>query len=107
VYGGVVIRATVPVHGKTSAIFHDGETILKDLPSPFIGGRYHSLMVSAETLPDSLEVSARSESGEIMGVRSRKDVVEGIQFHPESILTDGGHKILANFLNLPKPCGKE
>ena len=105
VYGGSVIRASVPVHGKTSAIFHDGETILKELPSPLVGGRYHSLIVDAETLPDSLEVSARSESGEIMGVRNREDVVEGIQFHPESILTDGGHKILDNFLNLPNPRG--
>ncbi len=102
-YGGIIKRAHVPVHGKTSIIFHDGETVFKNLPSPLVGGRYHSLVVDAETLPASLEVSARTEDGEIMGVRNRDDVVEGIQFHPESILTDRGHDILANFLSLPKP----
>jgi len=107
VYGGSIKRASVPVHGKTSAIFHDGETILKGLPCPLVVGRYHSLIVDAENLPASLEVSARTESGEIMGIRNRKDVVEGIQFHPESILTDAGHKILANFLSLPNPQSKE
>ncbi|MDO8567931.1 MAG: aminodeoxychorismate/anthranilate synthase component II [Dehalococcoidales bacterium] len=102
-YGGVIKRARVPVHGKTSAIFHDGETVFRGLPSPLVGGRYHSLIIEAETLPSSLEVSARTEDGEIMGVRNRDDMVEGIQFHPESILTDRGHDILANFLSLPKP----
>ena len=105
VYGGSINRASVPVHGKTSNIFHDGKTILKGLPNPLVGGRYHSLVVDAGTLPDALEVSARTEDGVIMGVRNKEDVVEGIQFHPESILTDNGHKILANFLNLPKPRG--
>ena len=106
-YGGVIKRAAVPVHGKTSLIFHDGETVFEDLPSPLVGGRYHSLVIDKEALPASLEVSARTEAGEIMGVRDRKDVVEGVQFHPESILTDKGHNILANFLRLPGPQIKE
>ena len=102
-YGGMITRASVPVHGKTSIIFHDGETIYQGLPSPLIGGRYHSLVIDEESLPASLEVAARADSGEIMGVRNREDVVEGIQFHPESILTERGHDILTNFLSLPKP----
>jgi len=102
-YGGLITRAPVPVHGKTSVIFHDRETIYQDLPSPLIGGRYHSLVIDEESLPASLEVAARADSGEIMGVRNREDAVEGIQFHPESILTERGHDILANFLSLPKP----
>jgi len=102
VYGGIIKRATVPVHGKTSIILHDGQTIFEDLPSPLVGGRYHSLVIDVETVPASLEVSARTEDGEIMGVRNRQDVVEGIQFHPESILTDRGYDILANFLCLPR-----
>ncbi len=106
-YGGVIKRAAVPVHGKTSLIFHDGETVFEGLPSPLVGGRYHSLVVDEEALPASLEVSARTEAGEIMGVRDRKDIVEGVQFHPESILTDTGHNILANFLRLPRPQIKE
>ncbi|MBA7622985.1 Aminodeoxychorismate synthase component 2 [subsurface metagenome] len=106
-YGGVIRRAAVPVHGKTSLIFHDGETVFEGLPSPLVGGRYHSLVIDEEALPASLEVSARTEAGEIMGVRDRKDVVEGVQFHPESILTDEGHNILANFLRLLGPQIKE
>jgi len=106
VYGGMVSRISVPIHGKASLVFHDGETIFKGLPSPLIGGRYHSLGIDAKTLPDSLEVSARTESGEVMGVRNRKDVVEGVQIHPESILTDRGHDMLANFLSLPAPKGR-
>ena len=103
VYGGLIRRSSVPVHGKTSLIFHDGESVFKGLPSPIIGGRYHSLVIDADTLPPSLEISARTESGEIMGVRNREDAVEGVQIHPESILTDRGHDILANFLSLPTP----
>ena len=80
--------------------------VFEGLLSPLVGGRYHSLVIDAETAPTSLEVSARTEEGEIMGVRNRKDVVEGIQFHPESILTDNGHDILANFLRLPRPKSK-
>lgn len=101
-YGGVIRRAMLPVHGKTSLIYHDGDTVFKGLPSPLVGGRYHSLVIDSDKLPDTLEVSARTEEGEIMGVRSREDVVEGIQFHPESILTEKGHDILANFLSLPR-----
>ncbi len=102
-YGGAIKRAMIPVHGKTSFIYHDGDTVFKGLPSPLVGGRYHSLVIDADGLPDTLEVSARTEEGEIMGVRNRDDVVEGIQFHPESILTEEGHDILANFLSLPGP----
>jgi len=100
VYGGAIRRARVPVHGKASLIHHDGKTIFRGLPSPLVGGRYHSLVIDAVTVPPALEVSAWTEAGEIMGVRNRKDLVEGIQFHPESILTDHGHDILANFLQL-------
>ena len=103
VYGGKIKRAIVPVHGKSSLIFHDGETVFKGLSSPLVGGRYHSLVVDVATMPDSLEVSARTEEGEVMGIRNREDVVEGVLFHPESILTDRGHDILANFLGLPMP----
>ena len=103
VYGGVIKRAPVPVHGKNSLIHHDGETVFKGLPSPLVGGRYHSLIIDTGNVPPSLEVSARTDSGEIMGVRNRADVVEGVQFHPESILTDQGHDILTNFLGLPRP----
>ena len=103
VYGGKIKRAIVPVHGKPSLIFHDGETVFKGLSSPLVGGRYHSLVVDVATMPDSLEVSARTEEGEVMGIRNRDDVVEGVLFHPESILTDRGHDILANFLGLPMP----
>ena len=103
VYGGLIKRAPVPMHGKTSLIFHDGETVFRGLPSPLVGGRYHSLVIDAETVPASLEVSARTEDGVIMGVRNRRDMVEGVQFHPESILTPSGHDILSNFLSLYGP----
>ena len=103
VYGGTIKRAAVPVHGKQSLIFHDGETIFSGLPCPLVGGRYHSLIIENETIPVSLEVSARTDDGMIMGVRNREHVVEGVQLHPESILTDKGHDILTNFLNLPEP----
>jgi len=93
----------VPVHGKQSLVFHDGETIFKGLPSPLLGGRYNSLLIDAKTIPASLEVSAWTEDEVIMGVRNREHVVEGTQVHPESILTDRGHDILTNFLNLPRP----
>lgn len=106
VYGGIIKRARIPVHGKTSFIYHDGDTVFKGLPSPLVGGRYHSLVVEAASVPESLEVSARTEEGEIMGLRNREDVVEGIQFHPESILTEKGRDILANFLSLPRPQAK-
>jgi para-aminobenzoate synthetase component 2 len=106
VYGGKIERAMVPVHGKTSPIYHDGDTVFKGLPSPLVGGRYHSLVIDVGSVPDALEISARTEEGEVMGLRNRADVVEGIQFHPESILTEKGHDILANFLSLPRPQAK-
>ncbi len=100
VYGGLIKRAQLPVHGKDSIISHDGETVFRGLESPLSGGRYHSLVIDAESVPASLEVSARTEEGVIMAVRNRRDVVEGIQFHPESIMTPAGHDILSNFLKL-------
>ena len=106
VYGGLIQRAVLPTHGKDSIIFHDGETVFKGLESPLVGGRYHSLVIGAESVPASLEVSAKTEEGVIMGVRNRRDVVEGIQFHPESIMTPTGHDILSNFLELAVPAGR-
>ncbi len=103
VYGGLIKRAPDPMHGKTSPVFHDSETVFRGLPSPLVVGRYHSLIISAETVPASLEVSARTGDRVIMGVRNRRDMVEGVQFHPESIMTPSGHDILSNFLNLQKP----
>jgi len=102
VYGGLIVRA-VPMHGKTSLIYHDGHTIYEGLPSPFEAGRYHSLAIKPGTLPPYLRVSAWTEAGEIMGVRHRDFVVEGVQFHPESILTDVGHDVLRRFLNFSQP----
>lgn len=99
-FGGHVVRAGRIMHGKTSPILNDGRTIFKGLPSPFPAGRYHSLIVERESLPDCLEVSAETEEGEIMGLRHRTLPVEGIQFHPESILTPGGKRIIRNFLQL-------
>jgi anthranilate synthase/aminodeoxychorismate synthase-like glutamine amidotransferase len=99
-FGGRVVRAPVPVHGKTSAIHHDGKTIYMGLPSPLVATRYHSLIVSREDLPDDLEVSAQLEDGTIMGLRHRTLPVEGVQFHPESVMTAVGKAILARFLDL-------
>jgi len=102
-YGGEIVRAEPPMHGKTSLVHHDGRTVFTDVPSPFPGGRYHSLIIERDTFPSCLEVSAWTDEEVIMGVRHSKYVVEGIQFHPESILTDVGHAILANFLNTSCP----
>jgi anthranilate synthase/aminodeoxychorismate synthase-like glutamine amidotransferase len=99
-FGGCVVRAGRIMHGKTSPILNDGRTIFKGLPNPFPAGRYHSLIVERESLPECLEVSAETEEGEIMGLRHRTLPVEGIQFHPESILTPGGKRIIRNFLQL-------
>lgn len=99
VYGGKIGRS-LPVHGKTSTIHHDGQTIYRGLPNPFPATRYHSLIIETDSLPDCLEVTARTPEGIIMGVRHREYVVEGVQFHPESILTEVGHDLLANFLGL-------
>ncbi len=97
-FGGKVVRAARLMHGKTSPILHDGRTIFEGLPSPFEAMRYHSLLVDPKSLPDCLEVSARTVEGEIMGLRHTKRAVEGVQFHPESILTGEGKHLLANFL---------
>jgi para-aminobenzoate synthetase component II len=99
-FGGDVVRAPRLMHGKTSMIRHDQRTIFQDLPNPFEATRYHSLIVRRETLPSCLEVTAETEEGEIMGLRHRTLTVEGVQFHPESILTRPGKDLLRNFLTL-------
>ena len=99
-FGGRVLHAARIMHGKTSEISHDSKGVLSDLPDPITATRYHSLAVERESLPSCLEVSAEAEDGEIMGLRHREYPVEGIQFHPESILTKEGMNILRNFLNL-------
>ncbi|MEX1028520.1 MAG: aminodeoxychorismate/anthranilate synthase component II [Paenibacillaceae bacterium] len=98
-FGGDVIRAPLMMHGKTSQIHHDGKSIFAGLPQPFTATRYHSLIVRRETLPDCLEISAETEDGIIMGLRHKEYAVEGVQFHPESIITQHGHQLLSNFLN--------
>jgi anthranilate synthase/aminodeoxychorismate synthase-like glutamine amidotransferase len=97
-FGGEIVRAERIMHGKTSRIFHDGRTLFRETPNPFEAVRYHSLLVRGSSLPDCLEVSAWTESGEIMGLRHREYPVEGVQFHPESILTETGTRIIENFL---------
>ncbi len=97
-YGGVVTRAPELMHGKASAIFHDGNGVFSGIPSPFSAIRYHSLCAAPEAVPDVLDVTARSDSGVIMAVRHREHPVYGVQFHPESILTEHGKALLANFL---------
>lgn len=99
-FGGEVIRAKALMHGKTSPIEHDGRSIFKGLPSPFTATRYHSLAVRRETLPDVLEVTAWTADGEIMGLAHQTRPIHGVQFHPESIATEHGHDLLANFLDL-------
>ncbi|MGD0885086.1 MAG: aminodeoxychorismate/anthranilate synthase component II [Thermodesulfovibrionales bacterium] len=101
-FGGDIIRAPRLMHGKTSLIYHDGRTIFEGLPNPFEATRYHSLLIKKETLPDCLEISAWTDQDEIMGVRHKEFIVEGVQFHPESILTAGGKDLLRNFLRLRK-----
>ncbi|GAA0138050.1 aminodeoxychorismate/anthranilate synthase component II [Paenibacillus sp. YSY-4.3] len=98
-FGGNVVRAERLMHGKTSPIHHKGESVFTGLPSPFTATRYHSLIVERSSLPDCLEITAETEEGEIMGLRHKTYAVEGVQFHPESIITDHGHQILRNFLN--------
>jgi anthranilate synthase/aminodeoxychorismate synthase-like glutamine amidotransferase len=99
VYGGRIDRSPRVMHGKVSNIYHDGKTIYGGLSNPFSATRYHSLIVREENLPDALEVSAYTSDSEIMGVRAKTGLVEGVQFHPESILTPEGGKLLANFLD--------
>ena len=97
-FGGKIIHAKQLMHGKTSPIFHNNTSVFHGLPSPFTATRYHSLVIERESLPDCLEITAWTEDGEIMGVRHRTLAVAGVQFHPESILTEHGHDMLANFL---------
>jgi para-aminobenzoate synthetase component 2 len=101
-YGGIVGRADELLHGKTSQVFHDGVGVLAGLPSPFTATRYHSLAIEQDSVPDVLQVTARTEAGVIMAARHRDVAVEGVQFHPESVLTEGGHRMLANWLEI---CG--
>ncbi len=98
VYGATVSRAPELLHGKTSLVRHDGRGVFQGLPDPMTATRYHSLAVEPLTVPAELEVSARTDSGVIMGIRHRELAVEGVQFHPESVLTEGGHRMLANWL---------
>ncbi len=105
-YGGRVVRAIRPMHGKASRIAHDGRGLFAGLPDPLEATRYHSLVVAEEGLPPSLEVTARSEEGEIMGLRHREHPVTGVQFHPESVLTPHGHAMLAAFLAVRPPGGQ-
>ena len=104
-FGGEIIRADRLMHGKTSMIHHDGKTVFEGLPNPFEATRYHSLIVNRNTLPTDFEISAETVEGEIMGIRHKPTGAEGVQFHPESILTTAGKDLLKNFLNLPHPVG--
>jgi len=97
-FGGQVIRADKVMHGKTSAIFHNGQGVFRNLPDPFPATRYHSLIVARDSLPETLEITAWTEAGEIMGLRHRSLAVEGVQFHPESILSECGKTLLQHFL---------
>ena len=99
-FGGDIIRAPLLMHGKTSLIYHDGKTLFAGLPNPFEATRYHSLIIKRETLPDCLEITAWTKDNTIMGVRHKQFIVEGVQFHPESILTLAGKDLLRNFINL-------
>jgi anthranilate synthase/aminodeoxychorismate synthase-like glutamine amidotransferase len=99
-FGGRVIRAKKIMHGKTSDIQHDSKTIFRGLPQPFVATRYHSLIVERKSLPRTLEISAETSDGTIMGLRHRKLRVEGVQFHPESVLTEAGFQLLRNFLTI-------
>ena len=104
VFGGTVTHAPELMHGKTSLVHHDGRGVLEGLPSPFTATRYHSLAVVADTVPDVLEVTGRTENGVVMGLQRRELPLYGVQFHPESVLTEGGHRLLANWLTV---CGSE
>ena len=103
VYGGQIVPAPVPTHGKSSLVYHDGKTVYKGLPSPFEAGRYHSLVVKWDECPAELVSTATTSDGVIMGIRHKDYVVEGVQFHPESIMTEVGHGVLRNFLNFSQP----
>ena len=103
-FGAAILHAGRVMHGKTSDIRHGAKGVFAGLPSPFRATRYHSLAIERASLPDCLEITAESEDGEIMGVRHREFALEGVQFHPESILTEHGHALLKNFLRKEKPC---
>ena len=100
VFGGDVVRAERVMHGKTSEVDHDGRGVFAGLPDPFTATRYHSLVVAADSIPDCLEVGATTVGGIVMGLRHRELPIHGVQFHPEAVLTVGGHDILRNFLNM-------
>ncbi|MES1259413.1 MAG: aminodeoxychorismate/anthranilate synthase component II [Gemmatimonadota bacterium] len=100
-YGAKVARTSHPRHGRTSPIAHDGRGVFAGAPSPLMATRYHSLAIVAESVPEALKVTATADDGDIMGIRHRSDPVEGVQFHPESVLTEWGHLMLANFLGRP------
>ncbi|GGE84818.1 aminodeoxychorismate/anthranilate synthase component II [Priestia taiwanensis] len=102
VFGGDVVRAERLMHGKTSSVYHNGETVYKDIPNPFTATRYHSLIVKKETLPECLEVTSWTEEGEIMGIRHKTLPIEGVQYHPESIMTSHGKELLKNFITAYK-----
>jgi anthranilate synthase component 2 len=106
-FGGEVIRAPVPMHGKVSTITHDGRGVFRGINKQFEATRYHSLVVRDESLPDELSVTARSEDGQIMGLQHHHLPVHGVQFHPESISSENGHAILQNFLNLARDFNKD
>ncbi|EEM85931.1 Anthranilate synthase component II [Bacillus thuringiensis serovar huazhongensis BGSC 4BD1] len=103
VFGGEVVRAERLMHGKTSLMHHDGKTIFSDIPNPFTATRYHSLIVKKETLPDCLEITSWTEEGEIMALRHKTLPIEGVQFHPESIMTSHGKELLQNFICKYRP----
>ncbi|SEL01765.1 anthranilate synthase component II [Nitrosovibrio tenuis] len=105
-FGGTIVHARQVMHGKTSPIFHNDLGLFHGLPNPFHATRYHSLVIEREGLPDCLEVTAWTEDGEIMGIRHKTLAIEGLQFHPESILTEHGHRLLANFLDQHTAAGK-
>ena len=102
-FGGSIVRADRLMHGKTSPVRHDGRGVFENMPNPFQAIRYHSLLIERDSLPDCLEISAETAEGEIMGVRHKTLPVEGVQFHPESILTEQGKRILANFIGVEVP----
>jgi anthranilate synthase/aminodeoxychorismate synthase-like glutamine amidotransferase len=107
VYGGGIVRSPIPTHGKSSLIYHDGKTIFTGITNPLVGGRYHSLIVEGTRDMEELEITARTPEGMIMGIRHRKYTVEGVQFHPESIMTEVGQALLSNFLKNDNPVRME
>jgi len=106
-YGAEIVRARRLLHGKTSEIHHDGKGLFKNIPDPFEATRYHSLLVNKKSLPDELEITAWTDEGEIMGIRHKEHTMEGVQFHPESILTKHGKDLLRNFISIAKKKGRK